>query len=287
LAATAEAAEAMGAAAAKSSVKTLVGYNYARSPAIVYARDLIAQGVIGEPIYWRSVCDEDYMADADTPFSWRCRRDTAGFGALGDLASHLVSVARMLMGPIARVVADQRTLIAERPVPGAGEAVEKRAGEVKLDRTRPAQRVENEDTAHALFQFAGDVMGSLVTSRAHWGRKNHLAFEVFGRKGSILFDHERMNELQLFTKDGIGGATNGFRTILIGPEHPSYGRFSPARGHGLGFNDLKIIEIAHLLQGIAGQESLFPTIRDALQIERILHAIVRSAETGQWVDTND
>jgi predicted dehydrogenase len=287
LAATAEAAEAMGAAAAKSPVKTLVGYNYARSPAVVYARDLIAQGVIGEPIYWRGVCDEDYMADADTPFSWRCRRDTAGFGALGDLASHLVSVARMLMGPIARVVADQRTVIAERPVPGAGEAAEKRSGEVKRDRSRPAQRVENEDTAHALLQFSGGVMGSLVTSRAHWGRKNHLAFEVFGRKGSILFDHERMNEIQLFTKDGIDGATNGFRTILIGPEHPSYGRFSPARGHGLGFNDLKIIEIAHLLQGIAGEETLFPTIRDALQIERILHAIVRSAEAEQWIDTND
>jgi predicted dehydrogenase len=287
LAATAEAAEAMGAAAAKSPVKTLVGYNYARSPAIVYARDLIAQGVIGEPIYWRGVCDEDYMADADTPFSWRCRRDTAGFGALGDLASHLVSVARMLMGPIARVVADQRTVIAERPVPGAGETAEKRSGEVKLDRSRPAQRVENEDTAHALLQFSGGVMGSLVTSRAHWGRKNHLAFEVFGRKGSLLFDHERMNEMQLFTKEGIDGATNGFRTILIGPEHPSYGRFSPARGHGLGFNDLKIIEIAHLLQGIAGEETLFPTIPQALQIERILYAIVRSAESGQWVETND
>lgn len=287
LAATAEAAEAMAAAADKSPVKTLVGYNYMRSPGIVYARDLIAQGVIGEPIYWRGVCDEDYMADSDTPFSWRCRRDTAGFGALGDLASHLVSVARMLMGPIARVVADQKIVISERPLPGGGEAAEKRSGEVKLDRTRPAQRVENEDTAHALLQFASGVMGSFVTSRAHWGRKAHLGLEVFGRKGSILFDHERMNELQLFTKDGIDGATNGFRNILIGPEHPSYGRFSPARGHGLGFNDLKIIEIAHLLQGIAGREALYPTIPDALRIERILHAVVRSAETGAWVDTND
>jgi predicted dehydrogenase len=287
LAASAAAAESMAAAAAASPAKTLVGYNYMRSPAIVYARDLIAQGVIGEPVYWRGVCDEDYMADDSTPFSWRCRRDAAGFGALGDLASHLVSVARLLLGPIARVVADQKTVIAERPAPGGGESAEKRSGGVVLDRTRPAQRVENEDTAHALLQFASGVMGSFVTSRAHWGRKAHLAFEVFGRKGSILFDHERMNELQLFTRDGLDAATNGFRNILIGPEHASYGRFTPARGHGIGFNDLKIIEIAHLLQGIAGRETLYPTIQDALRIERILHAVVSSAESGGWKDTND
>jgi predicted dehydrogenase len=287
LAATVEAAEAMAAAARQAPVKTLVGYNYLRSPAIAYARELIQSGVIGEPIYWRGVCDEDYMAAADTPFSWRCRRDMAGFGALGDLASHLVSVARLLMGPIRRVVADQQTLIATRPLAAAGDAAEKRSGPAQIDRAQPERPVENEDTAHALLQFASGVMGSFVTSRAHWGRKSHLGFEVFGRTGSILFDHERMNELQLFTRDGIDSATNGYRTILIGPEHPSYGRFSPARGHGLGFNDLKVIEVAHLLEGLAGRESLFPTISDALKIERILHAIVRSAETGQWIETGD
>jgi predicted dehydrogenase len=127
-------------------------------------------------------------------------------------------------------------------------------------------------------------MGSLVTSRAHWGRKNHLAFEVFGREGSILFDHERMNEIQLFQKARDRGADGGFRTILIGPEHPSYGRFSPARGHGLGFNDLKVIEVAHLLDGIAGKADLAPTMEDALAIERVLHAITLSADQGRWVD---
>ncbi len=287
LAASAAAAEAMADAARQAPVKTLVGYNYLRSPAIAYARELIAAGQIGEPIYWRGVCDEDYMAAADTPFSWRCRRALAGFGALGDLASHLVSVARLLLGPIRRVVADQQTVIADRPAAEAGDAAEKRSGPARIDRTRPRQPVENEDTAHALLQFASGVMGSFVTSRAHWGRKSHLGFEVFGRKGSILFDHERMNELQLFTSEGIDSAVNGYRTILIGPEHASYGRFSPARGHGLGFNDLKIIEVAHLLGGLAGKERLFPTIPDALKIERVLHAIVQSAATGRWIDTGD
>jgi predicted dehydrogenase len=273
----------MAEAARASAAKTLVGYNYIRSPAIDYARNLVREGAIGEVVYWRGACDEDYMADPLAAFSWRCRRQTGGLGALGDLASHLVSVARHVVGDIEQVVADLATLIPERPMPAAGEGVEKRAGGPAVRTDAPRAKVENEDTAHALLRFAGGAMGSLVTSRAHWGRKNHLAFEVFGREGSILFDHERMNEIQLFQKSRDRGADGGFRTILIGPEHPSYGRFSPARGHGLGFNDLKVIEVAHLLEGLAGRAVLSPTMEEALGIERVLHAIVASAGQGGWV----
>ena len=144
--------------------------------------------------------------------------------------------------------------------------------------------MENEDTAQALVAFADGAMGSLVTSRAHWGRKSHLAFEIFGSNGSILFDHERMNELQVYTKNAADPATNGYRLIPVGPEHPYYGRFTPAKGHGIGFNDLKIIEVAHLLNGLAGQEALYPTIADALEVEKVLHAVVDSAKSKSWVE---
>jgi predicted dehydrogenase len=107
---------------------------------------------------------------------------------------------------------------------------------------------------------------------------------VFGSKGSLLFDHERMNELQIYTKDATDASTNGYRLIPMGPEHPFYGRFSPAKGHGIGFNDLKIIEVAHLLDGIAGKETLSPTIGDALAIERVLHGIIASTKSGKWVE---
>ena len=242
----------------------------------------MTRGELGELVYFRGVYDEDYMADAATPFSWRCRRDIAGFGTLGDLASHLVAAAQQMMGPIASVVADKRTVIAQRPVPAAGDTTEKRTGEVRLAGGE-TRRVENEDTAHALVEFSSGVMGSLVTSRSHWGRKNHLSFEVFGSKGSILYDQERMNELQIFRKDAAEPAQTAYANILIGPEHPYYGRFTPARGSGIGYNDLKVIEVAHLLEGIAGRETLFPTIVDALAIERVLHAIERSADERRWV----
>jgi predicted dehydrogenase len=282
LAADLAAAEDMAAAARGAKGKTLVGYNYLRSPAIWFAKKLIADGAIGKVSYFRGVCDEDYMADAETPYSWRCRHDMAGLGALGDLASHLVSIAHSLVGPVRRLVADTRIVIPKRPVPAAGDGTERR--DVKVALSGEYRAVENEDTAHALVQFDDGVMGTLVTSRAHWGRKSHLGFEVFGAKGSILFDHERMNELQIYTKDAADPTTNGYRLIPIGPEHPFYGRFSPAKGHGIGFNDLKIIEAAHLLQGIAGQETLSPTITDALAIEKVLHGVIASTKSGKWVE---
>src|SRR5690349_14154300 len=199
LAADLAAAEEMAAAARSAKGKSLVGYNYLRSPAIAFAKQLIADGVIGKVSYFRGVYDEDYMADEETPYSWRCRKDMAGLGALGDLASHLVSIAHDLVGPVRRLVADTRTIIPKRPVPAAGDGTERR--DVKVALSGEYRAVENEDTAHALVQFDGGIMGTLVTSRAHWGRKSHLGFEVFGSKGSILFDHERMNELQVYTKD--------------------------------------------------------------------------------------
>jgi predicted dehydrogenase len=282
LAADLPAAEEMAAVARDAKGKTLVGYNYLRSPAIAFARQLIVEGAIGEVSYFRGVCDEDYMADADTPYSWRCRRDMAGLGALGDLASHLVSIAHGLVGPVRRLVADTRVVIPKRPVPAAGDGTERR--DVKVALSGDYRAVENEDTAHALVQFDQGIMGTLVTSRAHWGRKSHLGFEVFGAKGSILFDHERMNELQVYTRDATDAPTNGYRLVPMGPEHPFYGRFSPAKGHGIGFNDLKIIEVAHLLEGIAGKETLSPTIGEALAIERVLHGIVASAKSETWVE---
>jgi predicted dehydrogenase len=282
LAADLAAAEDMAAAAKAAKGKSLVGYNYLRSPAVAFAKKLIADGAIGKVSYFRGVCDEDYMANAETPYSWRCRLDMAGLGALGDLASHLVSVAHDLVGPVRRLVADTRIVIPQRPLPAAGDGTERR--DVKVALSGEHRAVENEDTAHALVQFDGGAMGTIVTSRAHWGRKSHLGFEVFGSKGSILFDHERMNELQIYTQDATDAPTNGYRMIPIGPEHPFYGRFSPAKGHGIGFNDLKIIEAAHMLEGIAGRETLYPTIQDALAIEKVLHAIIASTRSGTWVE---
>ena len=268
MALTLDDAEAMAAAARRAGVKTLVGYNYIRVPAILHAKALIDSGAIGRVAAFRGLYDEDYMADENLPYSWRCRIADAGTGTLGDLACHLVSVAQFLVAPIAAVSAMTDIVHKRRPVPG-------RPGEMGA--------VENEDIAAALIRFDGGVPGVLSSSRVAWGRKCHLAWEITGTRGSLIFDQERMNELQLF-RAGTDPSEQGFQTILTGPAHPPYDRFVPAPGHGIGFNDLKVIEVNHLLGGLTGDRRLYPSFDDALAIERVIHGIVDSARSRQWVE---
>ena len=256
-------AEEMAAAAEAAGVTTMVGYNYLSNPAFTHAQRLIAEGAIGRVFQFRGWVDEDYQADPDLPWTWRARLAEAGLGALGDIGTHLVSMAHGIVGEIDSLIADIQTAYDTRPLPdGSGRAP-----------------VENEDAAAVLLRFRGGAQGSMVISRAAWGRKSRLGFEVHGSKGMILFDQERMNELQLYVNEG-DRATQGFRTILTGPAHPPYGEFCPAPGHQLGFNDLKVIECARLLRGIAGLEAAAPSFADALRIERVIHAIADSARAG-------
>jgi predicted dehydrogenase len=259
-------AEAMAAAVREAGVKSLVGYNYTRNPAVAHARRLIEAGAIGSIVQFRGAFDEDYLADPELPHTWRMERAKAGSGALGDLGSHLVNMALFLCGPISAVMADFTTMHRLRPRPEGGQG-----------------EVENDDTVSALLRFAGGFSGALQSSRIAWGRKSHFAWEVHGSAGSLLFDQERMNELQLYQATGPK-AEQGFKTILSGPAHPPYGEFTPAPGHSLGFNELKIAEVGHLLRGLAGEEALHPTFEEALETERVMDALQRSAAASAWIE---
>jgi len=260
-------AERMAAAANAAPGRTRLGYNYTANPALAHAARLVADGTLGRLVHARALYDEDYMADPELPWSWRCRKSEAGLGALGDIGCHAVSILTMLVGPIAAVVADIGAAHATRPIPG-------RPGEVGA--------VDNEDVASALLRFASGTSGVLTTSRAAHGTKNAIRIELHGVRGTLRFDQERMNELQLFLAEGEP-ATRGFRTILTGPLHAPYDRFCPAPGHGLGFNDLKVIEVAQFLEAIAGRRPPAFDFAAGLAIERVVHGIARSAEAGGWV----
>ena len=256
-------AEEMAAAARAKGVTTMLGYNYISNPAFTHAQRLAQSGAIGRLVQFRGWVDEDYQADPDLPWSWRAKLEDAGLGALGDIGTHLVSMAHGLMGPVASLIADMQTIHETRPLPdGTGRGV-----------------VENEDAASVILRFANGAQGSMVISRAAWGRKSRLGFELHGTKGMIVFDQERMNELQLYQNQGPK-AEQGFKTILTGPAHEPYGEFCPAPGHQLGFNDLKVIECARLLRGIAGLEQAQPDFEAGLKIERVIHAIAASARAG-------
>ncbi|MFC5587150.1 Gfo/Idh/MocA family protein [Nitratireductor kimnyeongensis] len=263
---TLEETQAMARAAGKAGVKTMVGYNYIKNPAFEHARGLIAQGAIGTPVHFRGFVDEDYQADPESAWTWRARIEEAGLGALGDLGCHLVSMAYGLMGPIESLIADMQTIHESRPMPdGNGRGA-----------------VENEDVASALVRFASGAQGILATSRSAWGRKNRLGFEVHGTTGMIAFEQERMNELQVYQNQGPA-AEHGFKTILTGPAHGTYGAFCPAPGHQLGFNDLKVLEAGAFLREIAGGDKFGPDFAEALEFEKVIHAIAASAREGQRV----
>ena len=312
LAVTLGQAEAMAEAAARSRVRTLVGYNYLKNPAVLHARALLDRGAIGRPIHFRGIFDEDYMADPSLPGTWRSLRREAGLGVLGDMGCHLVAAALYLAGPIESVLADTRIVYSRRygddegaGIPngsgGSGEPGEPGGSDLSGDPgdagglddssdpddsgsepAEPAEPAENEDVATALVRFESGCDGSLAMSRSAWGRKNRLAWEIHGDAGMLVFDQERMNELRLYQAGGPA-AEAGFKTILTGAAHPPYGEFVPAPGHGLGFNDQKVVEVRHLLAGIAGDAPIHPDFAAALEIERIIYAIDESGRSGRRV----
>ncbi|MCE8035915.1 Gfo/Idh/MocA family oxidoreductase [Billgrantia tianxiuensis] len=261
-------AQEMVEAAERAGVKTLVGFNYIRNSATQLAREIIASGEIGELIHFRGRHNEDYMSDPAKPLDWHAQRVTAGAGALGDVGSHILNMAEYLTGQrISEVFGQLQTVIPRRPLPdgrgGMGE-------------------VENDDQAQALLRFDGGLIGNIETSRVATGRKMGLAYTIIGTNGSIIFDQERMSELQLYKHAGPEGR-RGFRTLLMGPEHPDYAAFSPAAGHGLGYNDQKIIEIRDLVEGIVAGKPLYPDFREAWRVNRMINAIERSHAEGRWV----
>jgi predicted dehydrogenase len=226
---------------------------------------LLKAGTIGTVNHVRIEMDEDFMADPDAPFGLKSEK-SSGHGALDDFGVHGLSLIATLLGPIASVITQQSKPYATRPQPNGG-----------------ARPVETADIATVLFNLRDGASGLLALNRSAWGRKGRIALQLFGDKGAIVFDQERFNELQLYTADG-SKETRGFRTILAGPVHPPYDRFIPAPGHGLGFNDLKIIECHELLLRIGGKSARVIDFATGLEIERTVEAMARSSAQGKWLD---
>lgn len=266
LALTASEAKQVTDAAEKAGVCTSMGFNYMCNPLIGIACSLVEEGELGDILHFRGSYFEDYLADPGVPFNWRCLRAKAGPGALADLGTHLLQMAEYLLGPIARVSASLATRHKTRRDPESGEHRE----------------VENEDVAHALVEFDRGCSGTMDISRIATGTKCALRFEIYGTKGSLSFDQERMNEIRLYRGSDPSNLA-GYRTILAGPGHPDYAAFCPAPGHGLGINDLKIIEVRNFLRGITHGEPVYADFRNGWRVQAIVDAIERSHEQGAWV----
>ena len=249
----------MVAAVENAGVPNMIGFNYSRTPATQFARKLLAEGAIGRVSWFRCEHTEDFLADPETPYSWRC--EGAANGNMGDLAPHPINATLALMGPIAKVMAEVECVYHERP----------------------GGRVSNDDHAQIMCRFVSGAMGHIYSSRVATGRKMGYAYEIFGSKGSIRFDQEDQNAIWLYTAEGPE-ATRGFRKILTGPAHPDYEPFCQGPGHGTGYQDQIIIEAKDFLEAIATGQPVWPTFRDGLAVAEVVEAVHASASSGQWVD---
>jgi predicted dehydrogenase len=239
---TAAKAKAMRDAADAAGVVTLVGFNYLCSPIQAYARQLIQSGALGEIFHFRGTFDNDYMVDPQFPFTWRTDARVAGrAGALGDMASHVLSLAGYLIGEVTEVSAARQILHCRRD-----------------DQQGRKREAENDDLAQFICRFATGASGYVEASRIGTGRKLYLSYEIQGTKGSLPFDQERMNELYLYRQTD-DPAERGYKRVLAGPQHPDYAAFFGLQGNPLGYNDLKTIEARRLIEAIAaGSTSPMP-----------------------------
>jgi predicted dehydrogenase len=272
LARTAEEAKAMLDAVVKAGVKHMVAFNYRFVPAIRQARNLIESGALGQIYHFRArYLQEWIMPHYNTPYIWRVDKKAAGSGALGDLGAHIIDLGRFLVGEVKSVAAMMRTFIPERPLPdGSG------MGKVEVD-----------DAFVAAVEFANGAIGTLEATRFAAGRKNHNCFEINGEKGSIYFDLERMNELQVFWVGEQPRETQGFHNVLISEGyHPWWSNWWP-HGHIIGWEHTFVHELTHFLDCIVNNKEVGPygaTFEDGYRAACICDAIVESANTRRQVD---
>lgn len=252
-------------AAEAKGVNTQVGFNYIKNPLLKLARDMVHAGELGTITGFRGIHAEDYMHDPEAAWTWRID-PSGGPGVIADLGSHIIGMARFLLGPITEVNADVRTVIKSRPV-ARGSSEHK--------------TVEVDDVARILVNFGRGCGGSIEANWIATGRKMQLGFELTGDKGSLVFNQERLNELLLYRAGG-NAASNGYVRIEAGPQHPPYGEFCVAGGHQLGFNDLKTIEMGEFLGAIGRGEKSGPDFREAYEIQKVVVAAVASSKTRSW-----
>ena len=256
-------AERMLEAVRAAGVIHMLCHNYRRVPAVTLAKRLIEEGRIGVVRHYRGTYLQDWLVNPEVPRVWRLEKSKAGSGALGDIASHSIDLARYLVGEITEVAGLLETFVKERPAP---------EGKGLLP-------VEVDDAALSLVRFEDGAVGSIEATRFAPGRRNYNRFEVNGSKGSLVSNLERMNELELYTEEG---PESGFRTILAtDPTHPFMEGWWPP-GHIIGYEHTFTHTVLDLLRAIAEGKQPKPDFEDGVRTQKVLDAIERASTSRRW-----
>ena len=278
LARSGDEAKTMYDAVKNAGIVHMVAFNYRRTPAVALAKKYIGEGAIGDILNFRGTYLQDWSADPDGPLSWRFQKSIAGSGSLGDIGTHVVDMARFLCGEITQVNTQLKTWVKTRPLQAGG--VDKLGASTK-DSTAPRGEVDVDDEVLSLLEFQNGAIGSLEATRNAHGRNNFLTFEIHGTIGSIYFNYERRDELQVaFANDQAD--RKGFRTVYTGPAHPYGEGLWPIPALGIGYGETKIIETYDFVKAIMEGGEVSPNFKDGYQINLIADAMAASAQSRSW-----
>lgn len=260
-----------------------LNHNYRRAPAVALAKQLVEEGRLGTIYHWRGAYLQDWIMDPNYPVSWHLKKECAGGGPLFDLSSHALDLARFIIGEPVAVTAVNKTFIKERPQAGTGAAAFTAGTGVDTTKMLP---VTVDDASFAIVEFENGALGSIETSRFAQGRKNYNDFEIYGSKGAIRFNLERMNELQ-FLDATQPLREQGYRTILATESvHPYESAWWPS-GHIVGYEHTFVNAFADCLNALAGKTTVKPNFDDGAKIIRLLQAIQLSSNEQRRVTIDE
>ncbi|HWO96541.1 MAG TPA: Gfo/Idh/MocA family oxidoreductase [Bacillus sp. (in: firmicutes)] len=280
LAMTVEQAQKVLDAVQKAGVVHMISHNYRFSPAVQFAKKLISKGRLGKIYHIRATYLQDWIMDPQFPLVWRLEKEVCGSGAHGDLAAHIIDLARFLVGEFKEVVGMMETFIKERPIAGASEGLSASAADGETG------KVDVDDASVFMARFENGAIGTFEATRFAGGNRNGNRFEINGEKGSIRWDLENMNNLEVYFVDDEPGL-QGFRTInCTEPHHPFAGAYWPD-GHIIGYEHTFTNMMTELMKGIAGGYSPSPNFEDGLRNQIVLEAVEKSVQSNQWVKIQD
>jgi predicted dehydrogenase len=266
---TASESEEMLRAVTKAGVKNMVFYNYRFIPAMQLARNMVKSGAVGKVRQFRAAYLQDWITEPDFPLVWRMRRSITGSGTIGDIGSHVIDIARFLVGEIDSVSALVKTFMKERRL---------------ADQPGKTGRVDVDDAFVSIVKFRGGAIGSIEATRLAAGRKNHQRVEVEGTEGSIYFDLERQNELQYYSMLDPPGR-RGFKTIIATEvTHPFGGIYWPP-GHMLGWEHAMVNQVYHFFDALANDKRVEPlaaTFYDGHRADQVIDAMLKSSKSSRW-----
>lgn len=281
LALTLEDSREMLAVAETAGIKHMVGFNYRFAPAVMLAKKLIDEGRLGDIYHFRAWFLQDFIVDPNFPLVWRLQKEIAGSGAHGDLGAHLIDMAHYLVGDIDEVIGMNETFIKERPIPddmtglSATSSKDGAKGPVTVD-----------DATLFLARFKNGALGSFESTRFATGHRSTNSFEINGSKGSVIFDFERMNELQVYFKDDDEDV-QGFRRVVATDDAHAFSEAWWPAGHPIGYEHTFTHAFVEFMGAFREDRQPVPNFVDGVKCQQVLEAVDHSIEKRQWICVDD